>query len=506
MLRFLDSLLNRVTMYRLVLYILIVYLAVAEVFSALGLIKTDTILLLFSIGVLLAACLGTNWLFTRTFHVVANVESSIITALLLALIITPPHSTNDLWFLIWASILAMASKYILAYQRKHLFNPAALAVALTYFSTNQSASWWIGNASLLPMVTVGGLLLVRKLRRFDLVASFVGSALVVTVLASLFGRVNIISAIINLLLSSPLVFFASLFLTEPLTTPPTRKLQVYYGAIVGILFSPQIHLGAFYFTPELALLIGNLFSYAVSSKQTLVLKFREKIRQSADTYDFVFAPDKQLAFVPGQYMEWTLGHNQPDSRGNRRFFTLVSSPTEHNLRLGIRFSENSSSFKKALLEMKWGQEITASNLAGDFVLPANPGKKCVLIAGGIGVTPFRSMIKYLLDTRQRRPLVLFYSVKTVDEILYRDVFDKAVRDLGIKVIYTLTDLQKIPAGWTGKTGRITAAMIKSEVPDFRKSSFYLCGPDAMVSGFKDDLSRINVSNSQIKTDYFAGFS
>ena len=92
-----------------------------------------------------------------------NVESTYISALILALIITPLQSYNDLWFLGWAAVLAMASKYILGIKGKHLFNPVAFAVALTYFTINQSASWWVGNATMLPFVLVGGLLVVRKI-------------------------------------------------------------------------------------------------------------------------------------------------------------------------------------------------------------------------------------------------------------------------------------------------------------------------------------------------------
>ena len=504
--RYLDRQLNQITMYRLVLFVLIGILAVAVFLSQANLLAYSPYWLVFSIAVLLTVCLCTNWLFARTFEVAANVESAAITAFILALIITPAQTLNDLWFLIWAGVLAMSAKYILALRGKHLFNPAAIAVVITYYTTNQSASWWVGNAAMLPFVLVGGLLLVRKLRRFQLVFSFLLSTAAVTLLASLFGGSNFFAAAQKLALYSPLVFFGALILTEPLTTPPTRKLQIYYGAIVGVLSNPQTHLGSFYLTPELAIVIGNVFSYFVSPKGSLVLKFREKLRLAADTYEFVFAADRKLAFDPGQYMEWTLGHAEPDSRGNRRYFTLASSPTEHHLRLGIRFSERSSSFKQALLDMKWGSQITASHLAGDFVLPANPGQRCVLIAGGIGVTPFRSMIKYLLDTRQRRPLTLFYSVKTAGEIVYKDVFDKAEKDLGLKVVYTLTQPESKPAGWMGKTGRVTADMIKTEVPDYRRCIFYLSGPDEMVETFKHDLRRLNVPSSRIKTDYFAGFS
>ena len=154
--------------------------------------------------------------------------------------------------------------------------------------------------------------------------------------------------------------------------------------------------------------------------------------------------------------------------------------------------------------MKRDSEIVATQLAGDFVLPRDPRQKCVFIAGGIGITPFRSMIKYLLDIRQRRSIILFYSVKTVDEIVYKDIFDQAVKELGIKIVYSVTDTKNLPAYWTGKTGRITLEMLKAEIPDYRKCEFYISGPDAMVDTFKENLNKLGIKGSQIKLDYFAG--
>ena len=103
-------------------------------------------------------------------------------------------------------------------------------------------------------------------------------------------------------------------------------------------------------------------AYFVSPGSTLVLTLKSKIRIAPDIYDFVFAPRKPLVFAPGQYMEWTLGHEDPDSRGNRRYFTLASSPTEPDLRLGVRFSNPSSSFKQAMLEINRETEVIASQV------------------------------------------------------------------------------------------------------------------------------------------------
>ena len=506
MLNYIDNQLNKITMYRLVLYYLIVLLGAAAIFSAGGVLKYDVFALLASIGFLLGVSWITNYAFARAFGVPANVESVYISALILALIITPIQSFNDLWFLGWAAVLTMASKYIVALKGKHIFNPVAFAVALTYFTTNQSASWWVGNSTLLPLVLIGGLLIIRKVGRFNMVVSFLLTALSVSWIASIFTGGNFFASIQNLILLSPFIFFAAIILTEPLTTPPTRKLQIYYGAIVGFLFTPQLHIGSFYITPEIAILIGNIYSYYVSPQTKLTLRLKEKNRLTPDTYEFVFAAPRKIKFSPGQYMEWTLGHQDPDSRGNRRYFTLASSPTEQNLRLGVKFYNESSTYKKALLAMKGNTEITASQIAGDFTLPLDPNQKCVFLAGGIGITPFRSMIKYMLDTHQRRTITLVYAAKNIDELIYKDVFDRAEKELGIKVIYTLTDTKNIPASWQGSVGRITPEMLTKLMPGNRNALFYLSGSRAMVSSFKNALRKLELPDSRIITDYFAGLA
>ncbi len=501
-----DDLLNRITMYRLALYYLIFLQGAAVLLSLLGLLKYDVIALLFSLAFLLLACWGTNKIFAWAFHVPANVESVYISALILSLMIDPIRSLDDLWFLGWAAVLAMASKYIVAVNHKHIFNPVVFAVTLTYFTVNQSASWWVGNAAMLPFVLIGGLLLVRKLGRFDLVFSFLFAAFGVTLAADLFNPASLASDLQKSLLYSPLLFFAFIILTEPLTMPPTRSLRILYGVLTGVLASPQFHIGSFYVTPELAMMVGNLFSYIISPKTRVVLKLKEKIRIAPDIYDFVFTSNRLFRYAPGQYMEWTLGHPDTDDRGNRRYFTLASGPEENNIRMGVKFYPKSSTYKKALLGMNKGDEIIAAQVAGDFVLPGDRRQKCIFIAGGVGITPFRSMIRYLLDNHQKRPVTLFYANKNVSDIVYKDIFDRAEQELGIRTIYTISDSATVPAGWRGNIGRIDAQLIKRVVPDYHDCLFYISGPKSMVDSFKETLRQMHIPVTQIKTDFFAGLA
>ncbi len=244
----------------------------------------------------------------------------------------------------------------------------------------------------------------------------------------------------------------------------------------------------------------------MSPQPKQILKLKERTRLTPDIYEFVFTPTQKLKFAPGQYMEWTLGHNQPDARGNRRYFTLASSPTEQNLKLGVKFYKASSTFKKAMLALDRNSEVVASQIIGDFTLPQDPNQKCVFLAGGIGITPFRSMIKYLLDTRQRRPITLVYAAKTTDDIVYKEIFDRAEKELGIKVIYSLTDTTNVPASWRGNIGRITPETIMKQIPGNRNALFYLSGSRDMVDSFKATLHKLEIPGSNIVTDYFVGLA
>lgn len=507
MLNFIDKLINSITMYRLIMYYLLALLGVAALLSLFGLLPFTIFALLCSVLVVGVSCLLVNMIFAEAFEVPVNVESAYITALILVLIITPPvpFDIPGFWFLVWASVWAMASKYMFALSKKHVFNPAAFGVVVTALVLNQSASWWVGTVTMLPFVIIGGVLMARKIHRFDLVIGFVVAALISILGFSVIQHKDIFLTLHQAVLNTPLFFFAFVMLTEPLTTPPTRWLRVGYAALTGLLFAPFIHIGSLYSTPELALLVGNIFSYAVSPKGKFVLTFKEKKEVGLDTYNFIFTPDHKAQFEPGQYFEWTFGHKNPDSRGNRRYFTIASSPTEDTIQLGVKFYPNMSTFKQAMLKMKPGDVMISSQLAGDFMLPRDTSRKLVFIAGGIGITPFRSMVKYLMDVDDARSIVLFYANKTVSEIAYKEIFDEAEKKIGMKSIYSLTDMSSCPVGWKGCKGFLAPEMIASEIPDFAERLFYISGPHGMVVGYEDMLLKMGISQNNIITDFFPGF-
>ncbi len=497
-----KAFIDRTTMYRLVLYYLLTLLAAAVLLGALGVLPYAPLVLLYATGVLLAAAWISNEILARFFGAATNVESAIITALILALIFSPLAITGTGGVAAFAAIaaVAMASKYLLSIEKKHIFNPAAFAAVFSAFAFGVPATWWIGgNSVLLALVILGGVLVVYKLRRFDLVLAFGAAALGTIAFTSL----NPLIAIEGTLLHSAFFFLAFVMLTEPLTMPPTRRYRIVYGALVGVLFAPAAHVGSFYFSPELGLLVGNAFSYIVSPKRRYTLTLIERHKLARGIYEFVFRPDRRLDFAPGQYLEWTLAKVPFDSRGNRRYFTIASAPHDENVRLGVRFYEAPSAFKRALGALPRGGIIHASSLAGEFTLPKDKKKKLAFIAGGVGITPFASMARHLSSSGESRDAVLLYASRTAPEVAYQDVFAQAARE-GLRTVYALTAETPLLPG--AHAGAIDAALVTREIPDYRERLFYLSGPPGMVSGTKRMLLALGVSRFSIKTDYFPGLA
>ena len=496
-------------MYKLVLFGLLVLVVIAIAFGFFGILPFSGVSMLSSFIILGLVCYFTNFLFAGIYKVPTNSESYSITALILFFILLPVTTFDDVRTIVLVALIAMASKYLLAIKKKHIFNPAAIAVFIVGLTSFDLASWWVGSGVMLVPTLVLAFLVLRKINHFQMFFTFVIAGFLSTFLFGLSGEADFIKIIVSTLLSTSLIFLGSIMLTEPHTLPPQRKMQLIYAGLVGILFGTQFNIGPLFSTPALAIVIGNVFSYLVSPRLRLVLQLLEKNKLTTDVYEFVWKSvntnENKISFEVGQYLEWTLGHKSPDMRGNRRYFTIASSPTESVIRLGIKSYENSSTFKKKLLSMNVGDTLVASQLSGEFTLPEDKLKKLVFIAGGIGITPFRSMVKYLMDTEDKRDVTLFYSNRTPHDIVYKDIFNEAKDSFAMKTIYTVNDLAGENQTEDMRVGFIDANMITKEGPDYKESMYYISGPHAMVTAFEDTLSKLEIPKKNIKVDFFPGY-
>ena len=498
-----DRLLNKITMYRVVLYGLGIIAVYTFILAFIGRLSYSPLDLFVTIVTLTFVCYFGNLLLAKLFRATVNAESSMITALILFFLLWPSSKTENVLIFVLAGVIAMSSKYIFAYKKKHIFNPAAIACVSLLF-VQSGGAWWIATPALLPAALIVGFLIVRKVRKFTMFFTFSAVALIAFLIQAQIRNLDVMAEAYQFFTSFPVIFFGTVMLTEPLTTPPTRRLQILYAVLLGILFSYQGTLGPIILTTELVLIVGNIFSFVVSPKYKLYLKLISKQKIAKDTYEYSFNRPKAFHFKPGQYLEWTLPMLITDGRGNRRYFTIASSPTEETIKISVRHNELASSFKQHLSRLSQNQKIAAGQLTGDFTLPENSGK-LVFIAGGIGITPFRSMTKYILDSNLKKEVTLFYANKSVEEIAYKELFAEASRKIGFKVVYILTEREAIPPGWAGERGRIDEQMLKKYIFGLKDRTYYLSGPNAMVESYKKLLKKLGVSSSSIRTDYFPGF-
>ena len=497
MLKLIDRFLNSITMYRLTLYYLIVLVAWAVVASALNLLPYDALDILLSVCIALTVGYCANFVFAKIFGAVTNVESVYITILILVLIV-PVKLPLNFMFVAGAAGLAMASKYLLTVEKRHIFNPAAISVAyISLLSAEHAATWWVGTPVMLPVVLVGGLLLMRKIRREKMIVVFLVVYLGTIICASYLNTQTLEGVLNSLSISltrTALFFLAFVMLTEPMTAPATEPMQLLYAAIVAILnATPQLKLGIV-FTPELALSIGNIFSHFVNPGYRFILPLQSIKQLTSDTVEFTFDAVKNFHFIPGQYMEWTLPHAHSDNRGVRRYFSLASSPTEATPKLLVKFYDPPSSYKRTMLAMKPQSVIVASQLSGDFTLPKDTDTPLALVAGGVGVAPFRSMVKYIIDKKIKVDIVHLFINKTNEDIIYKELFDEAEK-YGVRTVYFVTS----------KQGHLATESIKATIPDFMNRKFYISGPQLMVQSIEQTLLQSGASTSQLKTDFFPGY-
>lgn len=495
----LDALLGRVTMYRLVLYGLAILFVVGLVFSLLGVVRPgDALGMLASAAVLVVVSLLANLVFSRLFRLTPHAESTLITAGLLYFILPPTLTPEALGGAAIAGVAAIASKYLLAFRGRHVFNPAAVGAFAIGFTGLSFGAWWPGNPWMLPFVVVLAFLILFRTRRLPMAGVYVAVGLAVAAAQYTFFGLGPVAGLQYAATQSALWFFVGFMLTEPLTLPPRRWQQLLSAALAAVLYFAVFRFGPLYNSPEFALLVVNLFAFLVGQRRGIRLEFAGRRRLSPSSWEFDFRPLRPVAFRPGQFMELTLPHGGSDARGSRRVFSIASARGEM-LRFGIRLPEKASSFKRALLDLEPGTRVSATSVGGDFVLPKDPTRPLLLVAGGIGVTPFIGHLEGIEG--QGRDVAVVYAISSPDDLAYAE----QLRAAGCRVaIASAVRPDELPVGWTWiGPGRLSGEALLAAVPDAARRSVYLSGPPSMVAALRSALRRAGAR--RIHTDVFVGY-
>jgi ferredoxin-NADP reductase len=208
---------------------------------------------------------------------------------------------------------------------------------------------------------------------------------------------------------------------------------------------------------------------------------------------FIFKSDEDFSWTAGQLLHYTLPHEESDDRGIERYFTISSAPFEKNPSITTRFAgEKSSTFKKALFNMAIGDTIESDGLEGEFIV-SDPSLDLVFIAGGIGITPFHSILKEFDHRGIHLNVTLLYA-NSSDEIAFKkELEDFSNKNEKLKIHYIISP------------ERIDETNIRKYVEDINKPIFYISGPEPMIEALGKTLKSMGVEDSHIKHDFFPGY-
>ncbi len=505
----LTAVLGRLSMYRLTLLGLGLLAAYAFALSFTGDLVAGPLALLAALAVLVVACVGVDLLLRRLRGIPVRLESSLITAHILLFVLRPTTDPLGLVGIALAGMIAVASKHLLTWRGRHVLNPAAAgAAALTVVSVWLPAlgasAWWVGTPLLAAPVILVGLAVLLRTEKVRVAALFLVVAIAVGLVRTLVQyqaagiAVDPGLVLLSIAVSSPYLFLGAFMLSEPLTLPPRHRQQLLVAVVVGVLAGWPIDLGLMSLGQERALLVGNLVAFALAARPGLRLVLVDRRRVTPTVCEVTFRAEGPMRFLPGQYLELDVPHPRPDARGTRREFSIVSAPAELPL-VRLAYRENGaavSTYKRALGGLEPGGAVSATGVWGDFTLPGR--EPVLMVAAGIGVTPFVSQLADAAGRGSGADAVLVYVAAQASELAFRS----EIAGSGVPVIvFTPDEPDRLPAHWRWIGERIDAAALARAVPDLAARRALVSGPPRLIADLAPALQRAR----SIRTDAFAGY-
>jgi ferredoxin-NADP reductase len=233
---------------------------------------------------------------------------------------------------------------------------------------------------------------------------------------------------------------------------------------------------------------------------TLTLLDRKTVANN--TIELTFAKPEGFTFKAGQYCGFTLVNPaETDDKGTNRRFSLLCTPDDETLSLVTRIQL--SAYKRNLLNMPLGHTIKMAGPTGNFTLHEDSSIPAVLIAGGMGIAPFYSIIRDALAHRPEQKITLFYGNQTLADTAYlEELFALAKEHPNLKFIPVL---MSPPDAWQAEQGFISDALLVKHMPDISAPIYYICGSGAMVNAMQQMLRELDIPDEHIKVEDFPGY-
>ena len=234
-----------------------------------------------------------------------------------------------------------------------------------------------------------------------------------------------------------------------------------------------------------------------------IVKLKGKREVAKNTIEFTFEKPDGFEFDAGQYVDITLiNPPETDEEGDTRTFSTPSAPFEDNIKIAVRMRD--TAFKRTLKSMPVGAEVRMDDAIGQFALPNKTTHPVVMIAGGIGINPFISLLKQEERDGTRHKLFLFSSNRSIGDIVYFDLVKRlGSKNPRLKVIFTLT--KKIHKSWNGEEGRMSMKMIEKYVKGLKDAFYLIAGPPLMVRAMVKMLITAGIHKQKIQFEEFTGY-
>jgi len=236
-----------------------------------------------------------------------------------------------------------------------------------------------------------------------------------------------------------------------------------------------------------------------------ILKLIKKEEVAEGTMAFHFEKPAGFDFKAGQWNTWTLiNPAETDAEGNSRDFSNIFAP--HEAEIGFTTRMRDTAFKRILKNMEAGAEISMDGPFGSFILHSDASKPAVFLSGGIGITPFYSMVKDAANKKLQHQISLFYSNRRPEDAAFLDQLELLQQENpNYKFIGTMTEMAKSQKPWSGETGYITKEMVQKYVPDLQAPIYYMAGPPTMVTAMRKMLNDAGVNDDNIRSEEFSGY-
>jgi len=238
-------------------------------------------------------------------------------------------------------------------------------------------------------------------------------------------------------------------------------------------------------------------------KYTTELISKETVAEG--TMAFHMKKPEGFTFMPGQNCDFTIiDPPETDGEGNIRTFSITSAPSESEIAIATRMRD--TAFKRTLKNAEAGLKIEFDGPMGSFTLHEKASRPAVILVGGIGITPFMSIVKDAAERSLPHKIYMFYSNHRPEDTAFLAVLqDLAKKNPNFTFIPTMTDMEKSPQQWEGERGYIDMAMIDRHISDKNDAIYYTAGPQTMVGAMRKMLNDAGISNDDIRTEEFSGY-